>query len=69
MALEKIFLIVFICVLCAYALALVFAAIAVFPYGLVGLIVLAGIGYVAYRLIKEHLGNKEDRYYEDNFDR
>jgi len=68
MPLERIFLILVIVVAIIYAAMIAFAMIALLPWGLVGLAVLAFAGYVAWRLISEHANDAEDRHY-DNIDR
>jgi len=44
-------------------------SIAMWPLGILLLIPLAVVGYFAYRVISDRLGNKEDDYYEKNVDR
>ena len=52
-----------------YFLAVLFGIIALFPFGLIGLIVLIGIGALFLKVVKERLANKEDDYYSKNVDK
>lgn len=49
-----------------WIIALFIGMIAAFPYGLVGLIAIIGIGFLFAKVIKERLENKEDDHYSDN---
>ncbi len=40
--------------------------IAAMPYGLLGFVAVAGIGFLLAKVIKERLENKEDEYYSKN---
>ena len=40
-----------------------------FPFGLLGLVALAGIGALFMKVLKERLTNKEDDYYSKNVER
>ena len=52
-----------------YLLAVLFGIIALFPFGLIGLIVVVGIGALFMKVVKERLANKEDDYYSKNVDK
>jgi len=69
MPLERIFLFLAIGGFCLYIIFIATAMVSLWPFGIVGLIVLALVIYVAVRLVREHTGNDEDKYYEDNFDK
>jgi hypothetical protein len=43
--------------------------IAAFPFGIIGLIGITGLGFLLAKVIKDRLGNKEDDYYSDNVDK
>ena len=50
----------------AYIAAMVFGMFAVWPYGLLGLVVLGFVGILFFGVLSERLNNKEDDYYEKN---
>ena len=52
-----------------YFLAILGGMIAIFPYGLLGFVVLIGIGALLLKALKERLNDPEDRYYSDKVDR
>ncbi len=51
-----------------YTLAIVVGTIVVFPFGLLGLVALIGIGALVIKVLKERINNKEDDYYSKNVD-
>lgn len=69
MPLERIFLYLAIGVFCLYLAAIATTMISLWPFGIIGLLVVAFVIYIAWRLVNDHKGNDEDRYYEDNFDK
>ncbi|MDH5434663.1 MAG: hypothetical protein OEY19_12035 [Gammaproteobacteria bacterium] len=52
-----------------YLLAMIFGMIAAFPFGLIGLFVLAGVGILFVKVLKERLENKEDDYYSKEIEK
>ena len=40
-----------------------------FPYGLIGLVGILGIGFLLVKVISDRLKNKEDDHYSDNVDK
>ena len=52
-----------------YGLAMLVGMIALFPFGLLGLLVVVGLGVLGVKVIKERLANKEDDYYAKNVDK
>jgi hypothetical protein len=52
-----------------YLIAMFIGMIAVFPFGLLGLLLIAGIGILMVKVIKERLQNKEDDYYSREIDK
>lgn len=52
-----------------YLLAIFVGMVAIFPFGLVGLIVFAGVGVLLIKVIKERMANKEDDYYSKKVDK
>lgn len=51
-----------------YVLVLIAGMIALFPFGLIGLAVLAVMGFGLWRVVNQKLSDKENRYYEDNIE-
>ncbi len=49
--------------------AIIIGMVIVFPYGLIGLIVIIGFGFLFAKVIKDRLENKEDNYYSDTVDK
>jgi len=49
--------------------AIIIGIVTVFPYGLVGLIAILGIGFLFVKVIKDRLENKEDNHYSDTVDK
>ncbi|MBV7339544.1 hypothetical protein KFU94_67310 [Chloroflexi bacterium TSY] len=52
-----------------YISLLIIGMIAVFPYGLIGLLFLVGIGFLFVKVLMERLSNKEDEYYIRNVEK
>ena len=52
-----------------YLLAIFAGVIAAFPYGLLVLLGLLGVGVLLIKVIKERLANKEDDYYSKNVEK
>ncbi len=66
MSLDRIALICALIVIGFWLLGLFAGVFATLPYGLPVLVLLAVVGYVVYRVIRERLANAEDDYYEKN---
>lgn len=49
-----------------WILGMIAGMVAIYPFGLVGLIVLTGFGLLFTKVAKERMANKEDDYYNDN---
>lgn len=52
-----------------YVLAMLAGMILAFPFGLLGLIALIGVGALVIKVLKERINNKEDDYYAKNVDK
>lgn len=52
-----------------YILAVIIGLVAAFPFGLLGLIALVGVGSLVIKVIRERLNNKEDDYYSNKVDK
>jgi F0F1-type ATP synthase assembly protein I len=55
-------------VFCSYGIAMVVGLVAAFPWGIIGLLAIAGIGLLLIKVVRERLRNSEDNYYEKNVD-
>ena len=49
-----------------WIVGMVAGMIVAFPYGIIGLVVLAGFGLLFAKVLKERLSSKEDDYYSKN---
>ncbi len=49
--------------------AVIVGMIAAFPFGLIGLMVITGVGFLFAQVVKDRLANKEDDYYAKNVDK
>lgn len=49
--------------------AILFGLIAAFPFGLLGLMGLVGVGLLLIKVIKERLNSEEDDYYSRNVEK
>lgn len=52
-----------------YLVAMIMGMIAMFPFGLIGLIILLGIGILLLKVLKERMENKEDDYYSKEIEK
>ena len=55
-------------VFCVYAVSIIIGLVAVFPWGILGLLAIGGIGLLLIKVIGERLRNSEDTYYSKNVD-
>ena len=51
-----------------WIVALFIGMVAAFPYGLIGLVAILGVGFLFAKVIKDRLENKEDDHYSDNIE-
>ncbi|HTK99721.1 MAG TPA: hypothetical protein VL379_16920 [Pseudomonadales bacterium] len=51
-----------------YVVVMVAGLVAAFPWGIVGLIAMVGIGLLLIKVIRERIRNSEDNYYSKNVD-
>ena len=56
-------------VFCVYGIAVIAGMVAVFPWGIIGLIAIAGVGLLLIKVVGERLRNSEDNYYSKNVDK
>ena len=52
-----------------YLIAMFVGMIAAFPFGLLGLFLMAGIGVLLVKVVKERMRNKEDDYYSKEIEK
>ena len=52
-----------------YLIAMFVGMIAAFPYGLLGLLFIAGLGILMIKVLRERLQSKEDDYYNKEIDK
>ncbi|MBD3267743.1 hypothetical protein GF373_13820 [bacterium] len=48
---------------------MIFGLIMAFPFGLIGLIAIFGLGVLFIKVLGDRLGNKEDDFYDKNVDK
>ena len=56
-------------IMIVYMVAMFIGMIAAFPYGLLGLLFVAGLGILMVKVLKERIRNKEDDYYSREVDK
>ena len=52
-----------------YLVAMFVGMVAAFPYGLIGLVAIVGVGALLIKVIKERLNNAEDDHYSKTVDK
>ncbi|MCK4903563.1 MAG: hypothetical protein KAS35_02655 [Candidatus Marinimicrobia bacterium] len=52
-----------------WIVAIIIGVVVAFPFGLIGLIAIIGIGFLFAKVIKDRLENKDDDYYSDTVDK
>ena len=52
-----------------YVIAMFIGMVAAFPFGLIGLIAIVGVGALLIKVIKERLNNAEDDHYSKSVDK
>ena len=52
-----------------YIAAMILGVIAAFPFGILVLVLLMGVGVLLVKVIRERLASVEDDYYSDNVDK
>jgi len=66
---EKIGYILLSIVAAIYIVAMFAGLIMAFPWGIVGLIAILGVGILFIKVLKERILNKEDTHYSKNIDK
>ncbi len=65
---EKTAYVLLIIVAVVWLIAIILGMIVAFPFGILGLLVIVGVGLLFIKVLKERLSNKEDEYYSKNVD-
>ena len=63
---EYIGYVLLVIVALVWIVALFVGMIAAFPYGIIGLVAIFGIGFLFAKVVKDRLENREDDHYSDN---
>ena len=66
---EKLGYLLLLAVAAVWLYAMIRGMIATLPYGIVGLVALAGMGILLAKVVKDRVGSTEDDYYSKNVDR
>ena len=66
---EKIGYVLLAIVALCWLVAMLVGMIAAFPYGIIGLVAIVGIGFLFAKVVKDRLANKEDERYTKNVDK
>jgi len=66
---EKLAYAILLFVVGIYLLALIGGMIALFPYGLLGLLVVIAVGLLFAKVLRERLASAEDDYYDKTVDK
>ena len=56
-------------VVVVWIIAMVVGMIVAFPFGIIGLIAITGVGLLLIKVITDRLSNKEDDHYSQNVDK
>jgi len=67
--LERLGYLFLIIALVVWIYLLIEGLVEAFPAGLLGFIVIAGLGFLFFKVVKDRLRNKEDDYYDKNVDK
>ena len=52
-----------------WVIAMIIGMIVAFPFGIIGLIAITGVGLLLIKVITDRLKNKEDDHYSENVDK
>jgi len=66
---EKIGYILLAIVAVCWLIAMLFGMIAAFPFGIVGLLAIIGVGFLFAKVVKDRLSSKEDDHYSKNVEK
>jgi len=68
-AMEKVAYVLLGIVALCWLVAMLVGMIAAFPFGLIGLVAIAGVGLLFIKVLKERMSSREDDYYSKNVDK
>ncbi len=63
---EKIAYVILLVIAALWIIAVIIGFVAIFPAGIIGLILVIAIGLLFIKVLKERFANKEDDYYDKN---
>ena len=66
---EKVAYVLLGIVALCWLVAMLVGMIAAFPFGLIGLVAIAGVGLLFIKVLKERMSSREDDYYSKNVDK
>lgn len=66
---EKIGYILLLIVAVCWLIAMLVGMIAAFPFGIIGLVAIIGIGLLFAKVVKDRLSSKEDDHYSKNVEK
>ncbi len=66
---EKLGYLLLLAVAAVWLYAMIRGMIALLPYGIVGLVALAGVGLLLAKVVKDRVASTEDDYYSKNVER
>ena len=66
---EKIGYILLLIVVVCWLIAMLVGMIAAFPFGIVGLLAIVGVGLLFAKVVKDRLSSKEDDHYSKNVEK
>ncbi len=66
---EKLGYLLLLAVAAVWLYAMIRGMIALLPYGIVGLVALAGVGLLLAKVVKDRVASAEDDYYSKNVER
>lgn len=66
---EKLGYLLLLAVAAVWLYAMIRGMIALLPYGIIGLVALAGVGLLLAKVVKDRVENTEDDYYSKNVER
>ncbi len=66
---EYIGYLLLIIVVIIWIIAMIVGMIVAFPFGIIGLVAITGVGFLFAKVVKDRLSSKEDDHYSKNIDK